>query len=455
MLNALLWKRLFRSSGIGGLFRRNEPEIRDEFLPERWGDLRFFRICGLIPPKIANPLSDRSTRLCITMPQDIADCTSTTATTQADSPQETVDVVCIRCCGWSRIAAPLPAKHFALATICFTTLLLLTVAAINWMVNPYNQYSSNFLVPLIRDSRSEKVALFEQQSPYPEGLILGSSRAMKFEPAYLETRTKLKHFNFGVNHGRPEDFLAIVQLYHQTFRKYPKSVLIGVDVAALNDTVPSDARLSAEPKLYSAVRHELPWTDEFDRFGQLLSYQQFVSSLKSIQRKWMQKGSIQTPEKIEAFDPDGVIQYLKRQTERLEGSYDFAKAIHENEKEMLAVFSGMTSLSTTRLEYLRKTISLCEQNDCQVTLFLTVHHPLLRITLASRTKFLRLEKEAHDALQKLADENRARFVDLSAVENFGGDPDDFVDGIHPLEYNTRKMIDRLYPQHREVQYAVQ
>jgi hypothetical protein len=42
-------------------------------------------------------------------------------------------------------------------------------------------------------------------------------------------------------------------------------------------------------------------------------------------------------------------------------------------------------------------------------------------------------------------EGRVDFVDLSRLESFAGDPKQFVDGIHPLEPNTRRMIDRLVP----------
>ena len=356
---------------------------------------------------------------------------------------------------WNFVTAPLHPKSFAITTTCFTVMLLCCVATINWLVNPYSQYSSNLLAPLVRDSRSEKVALFEQQQQPSEGLILGSSRTMKFEPKYLQHRTNLRFFNFGVNHGRPEDFLAIVLLYKNSFGQFPKSVLIGVDVAALSDTVPSDARLNAEPKLYSQVRYDLPWTDEFDRLTQLLSYQQFASSIKSIQKVLTSNSLKITSKATEAFDADGVIQYLQRESERLAGSYDFDKAIQYNELEFLTVFRGMTSLSKTRIKYLQKAVAQCEQNGCQVTLFLTVHHPILRETLSNKTAFVRLEQNAKEALQNLADESQARFVDLSTIDTFGGDPKEFVDGVHPLEPNTRRMIDRLFPQSTKEQYAIQ
>lgn len=356
---------------------------------------------------------------------------------------------------WNRFHTPLQPKSFAITVIFISMLCLVCVAALNWLVNPYRQYSSHLIEPLVRDSRSEKVALFEQQLSKAEGLILGSSRTMKLEPSYLQARTNLSFFNFGVNHGRPEDFLAIVQLYNVSTGHFPKSVLIGVDVAALNDNVPSDARLIAEPKLYSFVRNKLPWTEEFDRLSQLFSYQQFTSSIKSLRNNLIANASQAASNPIEVFAPDGVIQYLQRQAERLDGKYDFEKAMQCNNKEFLSVFGGMSKLSHRRLSYLHDVVSLCEQQGCQVTMFLTVHHPTLRNTLSQKTDFERLEQDAKAALQKITDECHARFVDLSTLDTFGGDPNEFVDGIHPLEPNTRLMIDRLFPKSTVSQYAVQ
>lgn len=41
------------------------------------------------------------------------------------------------------------------------------------------------------------------------------------------------------------------------------------------------------------------------------------------------------------------------------------------------------------------------------------------------------------------------FVDLTRVESFGGDPDDFCDGVHIKEANARRIIDlfvRTFPE---------
>ncbi|HUP80382.1 MAG TPA: hypothetical protein VM260_17640, partial [Pirellula sp.] len=106
---------------------------------------------------------------------------------------------------FERLRAPVCPKRFCVCTACIVAVSLFCVATVNWTVNPYGQYSSSCFEPIVQDSRCEKIELFERLETAPLGLILGSSRALKFEPEYLQTRTSQTFFNFAVNHGRPED----------------------------------------------------------------------------------------------------------------------------------------------------------------------------------------------------------------------------------------------------------
>ncbi len=329
------------------------------------------------------------------------------------------------------------------------------IGTFNGWVNPYGQYGEGLLPTVVQDSRTEKTDLFENLTRKPEGLILGSSRTMKFESSYLEEKTSLPFFNYGVNHGRPEDFLAILRLYHERYGSLPKMVVMGVDIAALNDKIPADARLSSEPRLFRHIQAEIPWYEEFDRFSQLITMHQTKSSLRSMARYLSGRSRCSDSCSEIVFDPDGVIQYTKRQAEISQGSYDFEGPLRFNQHELQAVFSNFDTLSKTRKAYLQEAILFCESQGCDVYLFTTVHHPRLRDYLRERTKFLDREREAVRWLKQLAAANNVRFVDFGDVEQFDGEAVLFVDGIHPLEANTRRMIDRLLTEPSGDRYALQ
>jgi hypothetical protein len=347
---------------------------------------------------------------------------------------------------------PMDPKIFVCAVITLVVGSLAAIACLNTSVDPYGQYATGNIPPLVQDSRTEKYALFEALDAQPDALILGSSRMMKFEPKYFQQQTGLSAFNFAVNHGRPEDFLAMVRSYWDRYGASPKLVLIGVDVASLNDSVPKDARLSAEPNLYRFVRRDLPWREELDRVYDLFSYQQTSASIRSLQLA----AGLRTRKQPEVeYDPDGVIQYVTRQAQMAKGEYDFESALAYNQKEFIAIHRQMKQLSQQRLSYLRQTVHLCKRNRCRVFLIATAFHPRLSATLTEKTNFREIEAMAIAAVQQMANELGAYFVDFGSLDSFAGDETQFVDGIHPLESNTRLMIDTMLPKMNEALYAIQ
>jgi hypothetical protein len=354
------------------------------------------------------------------------------------------------------MAQPVAPRICTIVFVATLLTLLLVVGLLNLCVNPYGQYGRRGLAPIVQDTRSQKTDLFNAFPTPADGLILGSSRAMKIETSYLNERTSLRFFNYGVNHGRPEDYLAILRMYQSQTGRLPKAVVLGVDIAALNDTIPADARISSEPRLFRHVQSEIPWHEEFDRYSQLFSLHQTKASFRSLTR--LRKRTLEECEQStqeEYFSPDGVIHYARRVREMERGEYNFEAALEYNQREFLALFSNFRNLSSTRLRFLREAVQLCTANDCRVYLFTTVHHPRLRELLITKTRFALRELEAIEWLQRLSQETGSRFVDLGRIECFEGDTTSFVDGIHPLELNTRKMADCLFRFTKEPVYALQ
>lgn len=352
----------------------------------------------------------------------------------------------------SSVTQELTARRFVAVWLAIVAVMLAATAAINWTVNPYGQYSTDLIAPIVQDSRGEKLALFDKWNDPPEGLILGSSRALKFEPSYLQQKTNLKFFNFAVNHGRPEDFLAILRLYRQKFHSLPKMIVVGVDTASLNDVVPEDARLNATPRLFEHVPDVCNWDEQLNHYFRLLSFQQLSASMKSVAKRIRRANQKSAPE---YFEPDGLIRYAVREAEMANGTYDFEAALRYNEREFTSIFGAFSDLSDKRLAYIDEAIRLCSENDCKVFVFSTVSHPRLRSTLGAKTKFVTIENRAIGQLREISNKYNATFYDFSSVDNFRGDPAQFVDGIHPLENNTRLMIDQLLSGSDGGEHAIQ
>ena len=350
------------------------------------------------------------------------------------------------------VTGELSPRAFCAIVVSLVTTCLLVVATVNFIVDPYAQYASDVFEPLVQTSRAQKVQLLADMTPAPEGLILGSSRVMKLEPDVLEQQTGCKFLNAGMNHAKSEDHLAMLRHYQSKNGAMPRWVVLGLDVNSFSDQNQTDARLLSNSDLLPHVSSSVPLSDRFQRWRELFSWQQTKMSLTSIRHP--KKQSSEPP--LESFREDGLLVYHQREQEIAEGNYDFQGALDYTKREYKQLLYNFDRLSERRCELFATLARECRQADCQLVVFLTPMHPELHAYVSDSTPYEPRKRELKDFLAKQVHREGFTLVDLSDVSQFGGDPALFVDGVHPLEPNTRKMIQRLVSQRSpQDAYAVQ
>lgn len=317
--------------------------------------------------------------------------------------------------------------------------MLVVIAAVNFLINPYAQYPTNFVEPLVQTSRAQKVQLLQDCTTPPDGLILGSSRVLKFEPEHLHKQLGVSFFNAGMNHAKPEDFLAYLRFFRTTLAKAPEVIVIGLDVNTFTDAVPPDARLVNQPELSSLVPEAISIPNRMKRWSELIGWQQTRMSLASLKRH-LRPGPGTDP--VESFRPDGLIVYHEREQQLADNNYDFESALAYNVDEYENLI-GQFSFSNQRRELFETLVRECAEANSRLFVFLTPLHPELRHHLLETTNYLSHREEVATWLSEIALANQFVFRDFSVLESFAGNPTQFVDGIHPLESNTRLMIDQL------------
>lgn len=343
-------------------------------------------------------------------------------------------------------------RNYCLLTLALTVFGLGGVACINWLIDPFGQYGTGVVPVIVQASRTQKLDLMEKLEKAPTGLVLGSSRVQKIEPRYLEEKTGQPFFNAGVNHGRPTDYLATVRWYHEHWNTFPKIVVIGVDAAALHAVVPLDGRITTEQRLAETVPEAITWKDSFSRYTELVGFKQLRSSISSTKNALRRKID---DDPAETTQPDGLLVYRHRESELRDGTYDFKSALRFNEKEFTQLYRTYHEISGTEAMRLVETVRLLRKHRTQVYLFVTPFHPALVEALSHDKNFEKRESETRQLLSLLARHEGAFVADLSELFQFDGDPTQFVDGIHPLEPNTRLMMDRLLESQGASQYALQ
>src|SRR3569623_1513769 len=105
-------------------------------------------------------------------------------------------------------------------------------------VDPYGEFGSGHFPSVVMDSQHEKLLLFKTfaRNGPTDGLILGTSRSMLLRPTALAAGLGpgSRVFNFAVENGHAEDFLAIYHYVRAEGAK-PRWIVIGLDVPSLHN----------------------------------------------------------------------------------------------------------------------------------------------------------------------------------------------------------------------------
>ena len=333
-------------------------------------------------------------------------------------------------------------RAFAFAFVIALVLMIMLVAALNFIVNPMAQYTTKFFEPIVQTSRAQKVQLESALKRRPQGLVLGSSRVMKLEPDYLEQVTGKSFFNAGVNYGKPEDFLAWLRLYQSKYDGWPEIVVIGIDPSSLSREMKSDPRLMTTRELARQISDRISIKDRISVRTELLAWDHTKRSIKSLRYQLLKK---KLPEPVEHYREDGLLVYDQREEEIREGTYDFESPLQYNQREYLPRYHAFGGLSEQRKQMLKEIAAGCQTNDSQLVIYLTPLHPDLRAFLVARCDYGEWLKRVVTCMYEISEEYDFDFHDFSQVKSFDGDSELFIDGTHPLEPNTRKIIDRLFP----------
>jgi hypothetical protein len=134
-------------------------------------------------------------------------------------------------------------RKFVGATLMSFFLLLAAVLALNIVVDPFALAGTDVVPSAVENDRAIKLILIDRLTYSPDILILGSSRARKAEPAYLQGLTGRSGFNAAVTGGTASDAWVMTNYLAQVVPSRRRAYLWFVDIAiATNGVNPMLAR---------------------------------------------------------------------------------------------------------------------------------------------------------------------------------------------------------------------
>jgi hypothetical protein len=330
------------------------------------------------------------------------------------------------------------AKSFVAASCLMFLTILGLVAVTNYVVNPYAWYAPEVVQPQAQLSHKIKVAQLQQALEPPPGLVLGSSRVMQVEPAYLQAKTGYAFYNAGVNAATAEDYLAMLRFYLNTFHQPPRTIVLGIDVEAF-DSRPASSRLQQVPELWLTILDLISLRDRLLLLSKLLDWYQITSSIRSLIIHFSQRA----PEPLSAFLPDGTIRYLDMEKQKANGTFDSSHEIAVGKVRKEQRFAAFHHLSRKRQDVLKAFLDLCREQHIELIVFLTPLHPEVLQHVSEKTEFLARHEEVKSLLYSLASIYLFPIFDFTDIKNFKGISEDFKDAEHYLILNSRRIIDEI------------
>jgi len=276
-------------------------------------------------------------------------------------------------------------------------------------------------------TRTAKARLIEQLTAPPQVVVFGGSRALRFDPAYVQRRTGLSGFNAAVTQGRPEDTWALLNLLHTRFPTARFRFLWVVHFDGF-DPRPISLAILLNPALApyfpaSLVRSEL-------------------SRAKASPTGMLQRAAIGIPDKGKlVYAPDGYVisGFFSNATPPPHGHVG---SVRKNIRTELQIYrSTPTALYPRSVRYLKKDLKLMDALSAAPPVIVAApfDHRIYAATVhhgwgARHRRLLAL-------LARLRATERFSFLDLSRAPAHGFAPSDFYDGIHLTPQGAQRVID--------------
>lgn len=265
--------------------------------------------------------------------------------------------------------------------------------------------------------KSFKADLIDELPAAVEFVTFGGSRAMRFEPSYVKSLTGLYGFNGAVQNFRPEDAWAFSNYLYSRSPATRLRCMIALQTRTFND---------------DTLRAGLLYDQRLSRA--------FPYSLVKRHKARLGKPDVRQLLGVNRFSAQGYLIRNRYDVTRARRGYSLKKHLDLYIRRQLANHRWKGPLADTRSrKYFEKTVRLYNAHGVIPLVVLMPYEPrvLAAFKRVGFQKHLdRLRAYLHDAGTRCA----FRYLDLTSVRSFGGDPEEFYDGVHVTRANARLIL---------------
>lgn len=337
-----------------------------------------------------------------------------------------------------RALRPSPGDGAFLRTFAVTFIgLLVGIAALVRVTDPLAVFGSAVVPPIVSADRDYKAALYRARVPGPEVVLLGSSRVKTLRPECVTVLTGRPAFNFGVNAGVAEDFLAIFRFMRAEPGFRVRQILLGAEPEAFTGDARVGRSLAQSRVLGRFVSHAASDPDRM--WSDLLSQSSLTAAIRSAWHYGFDRKAL--PQ--EALDADGLqVRPLWDEAIR-SGRFPQQSLVLNTSRAVRARYLEETRLSAGRLAQLHRLLQEARNAGVLVTAFVPPVHPALTRDAAG-TSFERLTEDLVRVLRSAQSEGLLQYVETRALTDFAGDSTLYYDAIHMTARNADRLLAAVY-----------
>lgn len=277
-------------------------------------------------------------------------------------------------------------------------------------------------------TRTEKVRLFDKLAQAPQLLVLGSSRAMRADPAILGRLTGLSAFNAAVSSGTCADTWCFLHLVADRFPSAPAPRVLWL--------------LDVEQFRARAIH---PWLLSVSRLAQYIPAQ-FLPATGATGRTPMPPGAPHRAVAVDAarpaadaaatgygyrriYDPDGYLRWAPVDYKAAHG-WTLASGLADSIKKYRGIYPrGFKAVGAMPCWFVRESIQMLNQKGVRPVIVLTPYQPRLLAFIAGRGWPGR-HQQVLDFFGSLRPSCDFVLLDMTRLNSFGGRPTEFYDGTH-------------------------
>ncbi len=341
------------------------------------------------------------------------------------------------------LAPPRTLVRFLAVLLAAAVLTTLAVGTLNVLADPYGTLGTSLLPTVTGSDRTVKADAIEALDAPPELVVLGSSRSMRYEPAYLEEKTGLRTFNAGVNGiGGTADAWAMTQLIHDTFPDARPSYFWLLDVESFVPFEVGD-RTAGEPRLARYIDQARAGEGAGQLARAIAENRSTVFSLATAKDSARviayRNAAKRTQNRYRTrIAGDGTLK------ERPHTEAEWKRRYPQSVRRYTELYSDVYTdgLDPDAQSYVERTLRFMNRRGATPVIVLTPINPKL-LAEVEPLGWRERHGQVLACLEALQAEYDFVLVDITDPARFGADPIEYHDGVHLTSANTRRAIDHV------------